>query len=67
VAVAVVQIGIVRMLVPHRLVSMTMRMGFGNGLPLVAVLMVLVVNVSVFVIYSLVPVLMVVAFGQVEP
>jgi hypothetical protein len=63
-----VQVRVVRVLVPHRRVVVPVSMGLASRLAIVmGVLVVFVVDVIVFVIHRLVSMLMIVAFGEVEP
>ncbi len=62
------QIRIVRVLVPHRRVMMPVSMGFAGGISsAMSVLVMRVVDVIVFVVHRRVSVLMFVAFGEVQP
>ena len=66
--VAVVEIGIVRMLMPHRLVAVPMCVWFLGGFSgLMRVLMVFVVNVPVLVFQALVDMSVFVPLCQVQP
>ncbi len=64
--VPVMQIRIVDMRVPHRLVPVPMRMGLGY-LPLMLVLVVHVMHVAVLMLQRFVRMLMVMALGQMQP
>jgi hypothetical protein len=64
-AVPVMQIGVMRVLVPHGLMTVPMRMRFGHRS--IMVLMVSVMHMRVVVFQSLVVVPMVMPFGQVQP
>ena len=67
-AVAVVQIGVVDVAVPHRFVAVPVRMRLARWVARsVRVAMVLVVDVPVFVLHRLVVVLMNMALGKVQP
>src|SRR3954469_22748950 len=68
VTVAMMKVGIVRMLVPHRLVPVPMRMRFtGRIVRPVLMMMVIVVAMPVLVFHGLVAVLMIMPFGQMQP
>ncbi len=60
---AMMEVRIVRMLVPKRLMPMPMRMRLRHR-PVVRMSMVLVMDVPVFVLDRIVRMLMIVAFGQ---
>jgi hypothetical protein len=67
VRVTVMQIGVVRMLVGHRLVPMPVSMGFAAWIVrIMRVLMVNIVRMSMLVLDGLVLMLVVVNFGQVQ-
>jgi hypothetical protein len=66
VLMTMMQIGIVRVFVPHRLVLMPMRVRFCYQ-PLVVVLVMLVMNVTVLVQNGLVDVFVFVPLRQMEP
>ena len=66
VRVAVVEVGIVRMLVAHRCVMMPVRMRLAHR-PVMVVLMMFVMNVAVFVIHGLVVVHVGMTFRQMHP
>ncbi len=65
-AVAVVQVGIVRVLVPQRFVAMPVRVRLAYG-TIVLVLMMLVMDVAVLVLQRFMLVPMGVPLGQMEP
>ena len=60
------QIGVMRVLVPHRLVLMPMRMRFGDWAVMV-VPVVFVVDVAVFVRERVVKMFMLMSFGEMQP
>jgi hypothetical protein len=66
-AVAMVQIGKMRMAMTHRDMAMAMRMRFGAFVAAVRVLVVRVVNVAMLVLHGLMLVLMSVPLGEDEP
>jgi len=63
---AVMQVGIVNMRAPHRFMSMTMRMRFRYR-SFVRVLMMVVVDVNVLMIERVMPMVMFVPLGQMQP
>ena len=65
-AVPMMQVGVVRMRVAQRRVAMPMRMRFADR-PVMGVPVVGVVLMDVLVFERLVPMLMVVAFGEMHP
>ena len=63
----VMQVGVVRMLVGHRLMPMAVRMGLAGGIRgIVLVLMVRIVRVPMLVLHRRVLVRVAVAFAQVK-
>ena len=64
--VAVVHVGIVRVLVAHRFMPVPVRMRLGHC-AVMGMLMVLVMGMGMIVLQSLVIVLVVMPLGQVEP
>lgn len=66
VLVPVVQVGIVRVLVPHGLVPMPVRVRLGHR-PVMVVLMVLVMGVAVLVLHHVVDMLVLMPPGEVQP
>ena len=66
VLVAMMEVRVVRMPVPEPVMPMPVRMRLGRR-PLVDVLMMLVVDMPVFVFDRLVRMVMLVAFGQMQP
>lgn len=66
VPVAMVQIGVVRVLVAHRFVLMPVRVRLGHG-AIVVMLVVLVVNMTVLMRHRFVKMLVIVPFGEMEP
>lgn len=68
VLVAMMQVRVVWMFVPHRRVMMPVTMWLAGGIAsAMSVLVMRVVDVIVFVVHRLVSVLMFVAFGEVQP
>jgi len=62
------QVWIVRVLMAHRLMSMPMRMRFSRCIVgAMSMLMVFIMRVLVFVLHSLMLVLVLVPFGQMQP
>lgn len=66
-AVAMVQVGKMRMAMTHREVAVAVRMRFGAFVAAMRVLVVRVMNVAMLVVHRLVLVLMSVPFGENEP
>ena len=66
VPVPVMQIGVMRVLVPHRLVLMPMRVRFGHRAGMV-VLVVIVVDMAVFVRKRFVQMFVLMSFGEMWP
>ena len=62
----VMQIGIVRVFVPHRLVFMPMRVRLGYG-PVVAVLVMIVMDMPVFVRERFVNMFVLMPLGEMQP
>ena len=60
------QIGIVRVRVPHRFVPMPMGMRLTHR-PVMAMLVMFVVNMAVIVFYGFMCVLMIMTLGQMQP
>jgi hypothetical protein len=66
--VTMMQIGVMRMLVPDRLVPVPMRMRLARGIVRpVLMMMMVVVAMAVLVFHALVNVLMLMPFGQMQP
>ena len=66
VLVAMMEVRVVRMPVPEPVMPMPVRMRLGRR-PLVGVLMMLVVDMPVFVLDRLVRMVVLMAFGQMQP
>ena len=66
VMMAVMEIGIMGMLVAHRLVPVPMRVGLGHR-PVMQVLVMLVMHVAVLMLQSFMGVLVLMTFGKMQP
>lgn len=64
--VSMMQVGVMRVLVPHGCMPMPVRMRLGHW-PVMVMLVVLVMNMNVVMLQGLMIVLMVMPFGQMKP